>query len=137
MENQRRRRLWMLDVDGTILKHQGNATGACTSNTILDGVVDFFNLIHSKGDQIIITTGRTESMREVTEKQLREHGLFWDILLMGIATGERMVVNDYTNTNEPKAIAINIERNSGLMNVNELYSEAKIAAGAPKLKYTI
>lgn len=87
-----------------------------------------------------MTTGRTESMREITEAQLRSAGLFWDYLLMGIGAGERILVNDMSpKHNEPKAIAINLVRDSGFANIDDLYNDAKIKAGMPARdeKYTI
>jgi hypothetical protein len=131
-----------LDIDGTLLPHQDNATGACRSRTVhaLEKVVYYFNEWCSKGYRIILTTGRTESMREITEAQLRSAGLFWDYLLMGIGAGERILVNDMSpKHNEPKAIAINLVRDSGFANIDDLYNDAKIKAGMPARdeKYTI
>ncbi len=123
-----------VDIDGTVFKHQKNGTGACfypdmAKEYVLDGVVDAFNDWHSKGYRIILTTGRCESMRQRTEDQLRKVGLFWDMLLMGVGGGERILINDVADPEKPKAVAINVKRDGGLANINELYHEAKMRAG--------
>lgn len=124
-----------IDIDGTLFKHQKNGTEACfhpelAKDNLLSFVRHYFNEWHSKGYRLILTTGRTESMRAITEAQLRFAGLFWDYLLMGIGGGERILINDMSPENEPKAISINLIRDSGFENINKLYHEAKIKAGA-------
>lgn len=139
-----------VDIDGTIFKHMGNATGACFDPVpfekgdpdvspwyLLSAVCAVFNNWCSKGYRIILTTGRNESMREVTEKQLRYAGLFWDMLIMGIGGGERILINDMSTNNLPKAIAINVTRDEGFENIDTLYSKSRIAAGYPQGEYTI
>ena len=46
------------------------------------------------GHVIILTTGRKEGMRESTERQLREAGVIYDRLIMGIGGGTRVLIND-------------------------------------------
>jgi ribonucleotide monophosphatase NagD (HAD superfamily) len=132
MEENRSKTLF-IDIDGTIFKHQKNATGACfyhlgAKDKLLPGVLDKFNEWHSKGHRLILTTGRPESMRQITEDQLRMAGLFWDMLLMGIGAGERILINDFKDY--PKAIAINVPRDAGFEKINDLYHKAKVRAGA-------
>ena len=52
-------------------------------------------------------------MRLTTEKQLREAGIFWDQLVMGLGPGKRYLIND-KNDGDDTAFAINVERNGGL-----------------------
>ena len=49
---------------------------------------------NKKGYTIILTTGRRESNRELTIKQLQEAGIFYDQLIMGVGRGPRVVIND-------------------------------------------
>lgn len=133
-----------IDIDGTILKHMGDATGACFDPSLvsipaflLEGVLSSFNNWCSKGYRIILTTGRNESMRDITQRQLWRAGLFWDMLIMGIGGGERILINDISPNKLPKAIAINVVRNEGFKNIDTLYSRAKIAAGCDEGEYTI
>jgi hypothetical protein len=65
---------------------------------------------HRKGHQIILTTGRPEYLREVTEYTLRVNHIFFDRLIMGVGCGPRVLIND-THNEKPKAFAINIKRN--------------------------
>jgi histidinol phosphatase-like enzyme len=68
---------------------------------------------------IILTTGRKESSRVVTEEQLTSLGVMYDHLLMGISSGQRVLINDAKpDSNEPTAVAIVVERNKGLEGVN-------------------
>lgn len=122
-----------IDIDGTLLKHQKNASGVVLNRfnpEILEGVREAFDRWSGKGYRLILTTGRGESMRTITEQQLTEVGLFWDVLLMGIGGGERILINDMAYPQQPKAVAINVERDAGFVNIDELYHEAKLAAGA-------
>lgn len=123
-----------IDIDGTIFRHQVDGSGANftpsrANEFILEGVKFYFNEWHSKGYRIILTTGRTESMRKITEQQLVEAGLFWDMLLMGIGGGERILINDIPPGKSIKAVAINVKRDEGFDNIDELYHEAKVALG--------
>jgi FMN phosphatase YigB (HAD superfamily) len=109
------------DIDGTLIPHCVDMTGILSSKpNILPGVLEKFNEWDSKGYKIILTTGRKESSREHTEQQLRELGLFWDYLLMGIGGGQRILINDIKPSypDIPMAVAINLERDKGLGEVN-------------------
>jgi hypothetical protein len=104
------------DIDGCILKHMG---GLCSMQNdkpvLLDGVKEKFDEWDKKAYKIILLTGRKESMREITESQLRSHGLFWDFLIMGATRGQRVLINDLKPSNEmPTACAINLSRDKGL-----------------------
>ena len=43
---------------------------------------------------IILTTGRKEGMRRITEQQLENAGIVYDRLIMGIGGGIRVLIND-------------------------------------------
>ena len=108
-----------LDIDGCIIKHKGNL-----SNQILDepellpGTIEKLNEWEGEGFKIILTTGRKESMRRITEKMLTSLGIFYDQLVMGCNRGERVIINDLKpdKLNET-ARAINIERNKGIRDI--------------------
>ena len=70
------------------------------------------------GHLIILTTGRKEGMRESTERQLREAGIIYDRLIMGIGGGTRVLINDLKPDRDgPTAIAINLKRDIGVKDV--------------------
>ncbi len=105
-----------IDIDGTVFAHQGRTTTINESSpVVLPGVKDKFDEWDRLGYNIIITTGRRESFREVTERQLREAGLFYDQLVMGIGGGARVLINDMKpHSEEPTAVAITLPRDEGL-----------------------
>ena len=108
------------DIDGCILKHHGDiaeiTTGSCI---LLPGVLETFKEWVFKGYTIILTTGRLESMREVTEQQLSDCGICYDQLVMGLPRGLRVVINDIKpNSSSPTASGINLERDKGMNDVN-------------------
>ena len=109
-----------IDIDGTLITHQGSLSKMVLKEMeILPGVIEKFNEWDAKGYKIILTTGRKECLRELTEKQLLKNGLFYDQLVMGLTRGERVLINDVKPNNDMKvATAIQIERNVGLTDVN-------------------
>lgn len=109
-----------LDIDGTLIKHKGNLTSQILDNAeILPGVIEKINKWDADGHKIILTTGRKESMRKATEKQLSKLGIFYDQLIMGLNRGERIIINDSKPDSDMiTASAIQTKRNEGLSNIN-------------------
>ena len=107
------------DIDGTLVVH--HAPKKNTKDNIklelLEGTIEKLMEWDVKGYNIILTTGRRESMRAVTEKQLSEIGIFYDQLIMGIGGGPRVLINDNKPNGEAYASAINIERNKGIKDI--------------------
>lgn len=109
-----------IDIDGTLIKHQENLSKMFLLDMeILPGVIEKFNEWDANGYKIILTTGRKECLREITEKGLLKNGLFFDQLIMGLNRGERILINDIKpNVNMRVATAIQLERNVGLKNID-------------------
>jgi ribonucleotide monophosphatase NagD (HAD superfamily) len=109
----------ILDIDGVIFKHLGaGLSQQLESCQVLPGVINFFNDQEKQGNGILLLTARKESHRAETEAQLRNAGLFWDLLVMGAAPGPRVLINDVKGRfTENTATAINVLRNEGLENV--------------------
>jgi len=108
-----------IDIDGTIFEHTGRENCLRGERPILPGVIDKFVEWDLKGYNIILVSGRRESDREITEKQLAYHGLFYDQLILGIGGGMRVLLNDLKpNSSETTAYAIEIPRNHGLEDVD-------------------
>jgi phosphoglycolate phosphatase-like HAD superfamily hydrolase len=108
------------DIDGVLLQHKN--TGL--SNQILgnpkplDGTIEKLTEWDSKGYKIILITGRRESQRKSTTKQLDLLGIFYDQLIMGVGGGDRVLINDRKpNSDRDTAYAINLYRNEGIENV--------------------
>jgi len=109
-----------IDIDGTLVKHQGNLSKMITNEMeILPGVIEKLNEWNEAGNCIILTTGRKETLRKITEEGLLKNGIFYDQLIMGLTRGERVVINDKKPGNDMSvAYAIQINRNEGLKNIN-------------------
>ena len=108
------------DLDGTLWE-QGDPTEIAKPGyqpKIIHGTVDKIREWDSKGYKIVLTTGRKESLRDVTIKQLSYAGIVYDQLVMGIGGGDRIVVNDDKPDGRHTAFAINLERNKGIKDIN-------------------
>lgn len=108
------------DIDGTILQHVHRFSEITSQPPIiLDGVRDKINQWDSQGHKIIFVTARKESAREITETHLKQLGLCWDVLLMGVGGGERILINDkLKKSHKDRAQSINIITNSGFNTIN-------------------
>jgi len=107
------------DIDGTLVKHAHRFSDLKdTEPILLPGVREKFNQWDSQGHKIILCTARKESAREMTESHLRTLGLCWDILIMGVTSGQRVLINDKLNVAHPnRAIGINVITNEGFKNI--------------------
>lgn len=98
---------WILDVDGTLVKHNGYKTDGY--DTLLDGVKEFYSKI-SPEDKIVLMTARKEEYLEELKKFLAENGLRYDYLLTDMPMGERILINDNKPSGLKCAYAICKER---------------------------
>jgi hypothetical protein len=70
---------------------------------------------------VVITTGRKESARESTIKQLQRAGILYDQLIMSFGGGDRILINDRKpNSDRDTAYVINVDRNKGLIDENSI-----------------
>jgi hypothetical protein len=109
-----------IDIDGTILKHQHTISDVYKNDpAVLDGVVSKINEWDSQGHRIILVTARKESTREITEQQLRQFGIAWDQLVMGVGGGTRVLINDKLNKDDvDRAIGVNVVTDQGFASVS-------------------
>jgi hypothetical protein len=108
------------DIDGTLILQESPEV-SFNSNykmRLLEGTLNKLLEWDKKGYNIILTTGRKESLRKITEKQLADVGIFYDQLIMGISGGERHLINDKKPDGSTTAFAINLDRNTGILNVD-------------------
>jgi len=105
------------DIDGTLIKHFP-PTDTCRPDftpTLLDGTVEKLLEWDKQGCNIILVSGRRESSRSETERQLANLGIIYDKLILGIGGGKRYLINDRKDySDEDYAIAINLDRNKGI-----------------------
>jgi hypothetical protein len=57
-------------------------------------------------------------MRSVTENQLSDIGVFYDKLIMGICSGERVIINDKKPDGTITCSSINLTRDDGISSIN-------------------
>jgi len=89
---------WLIDIDGTIVKHNGYKNGR---DELLEGVKDFFARMN-ECDFVILLTARSEDTRKMTEDFLSSHKIRYDQIIFGLPTGERILIND----NKPSGLAM-------------------------------
>jgi hydroxymethylpyrimidine pyrophosphatase-like HAD family hydrolase len=108
------------DIDGTILKHAHRFSDLDKLDPIaLPGVTEKFNEWDSLGHRIVLVTARKESGREMTERQLKSLGIMWDQLIMGVSSGQRVLLNDKLQPEDlDRAKSINLITDQGFLNVD-------------------
>jgi hydroxymethylpyrimidine pyrophosphatase-like HAD family hydrolase len=108
------------DIDGTLVKHDPPSLTSKPNYKmeLLEGTIEKLLEWDKKGYNIILTTGRKESLRKVTEHQLTESGIFYDYLIMGVGGGTRYLINDDKPEGTESAFAINLKRNEGINNID-------------------
>ena len=119
------------DIDGTIWKHEGDIRHSMKgTQRLLPGAFENFLKWHRQGFKIILTTGRPESLRESTETQLRELGIFYNQLVMDCGPGPRVLINDMDSKIDDtkfraKAQAVNLIRDNGMEELEINYTQEK------------
>jgi FMN phosphatase YigB (HAD superfamily) len=107
------------DIDGCLIPHKGKIENQPFVSEILEGTLEKLSEWDKKGYNLILTTGRRESTREQTEKQLLELGIFYDQLIMGIGGGDRIIINDTKPNSEiSTAMAFSPKRNIGIKDLD-------------------
>jgi hypothetical protein len=104
---------YFLDIDGTIVKHRTTLEiDAKVEDELLPGVLEMWSRFQLQ-DTIVLTTARLEKDREHTERIFQKYGLRFDKMIMGLPTGQRILINDTTDVMYPKAVAISVRRDEG------------------------
>lgn len=110
---------YFIDIDGTIVKHISNDdidnmlnNGTMFEEVLLPGVHQLWDKFQPN-DKIVITTARKESHRQITEKIFSQNNLRFDLLIMDLPSGQRILINDSPDSLYKKAIAINVKRDGG------------------------
>ena len=101
---------WLVDLDGTIVKHNGHFHGA---EKLLPGVREFWEKIPDH-DVIVILSARKLSEQELALAFLSEQGLRVDRAIFGLPSGERVLINDIKPSGLLCAHAVNVPRDTGL-----------------------
>lgn len=104
---------WLVDVDGTIVVHNGHKRGG---DALLPGVREFWAEIPDE-DVIVLLSARTEVETAATLAFLAGEGLRWDRVLFGLPAGERILINDAKPSGLTTALAVDLPRDAGLSGV--------------------
>ena len=103
------RHTWILDLDGTIVKHNGYKSDGY--DTLNEEALAFQQAIPSN-DMIIIVTAREIDYQQKTEHFLKMQGIRYNHIIFGVPDGERILVNDIKPLGLQTAIAVNVDRNN-------------------------
>ena len=104
---------WFIDLDGTILKHNGYIVDR--KDSLLRGVKKFFKQIPKK-DKIIITTSRKSNYLKKTKYFLKKNKIRYNQIIHNLPFGKRILINDIKPKKKLKtAISINLKRDGGLL----------------------
>lgn len=102
---------WLLDIDGTIVKHNGYKIDG--QDSFLSGAKEFLQSIPAE-DMIIFITARTDEFKQMTMDFLQANGIRYDQIIFNAPYGERILVNDRKPSGLNMSVAINTERDSFL-----------------------
>ncbi len=100
---------WILDLDGTIAKHNGYKIDG--EDSFLPGAEEFLKSIPEK-DMIVFLTSRTDEYRGATEGFLRKNGVRYDYIIFNAPYGERILINDDKPSGLKTGVALNTKRDS-------------------------
>ena len=100
---------WILDLDGTIVTHNGYKTDG--KDSFLEGAKEFLDSI-PKDDMIIFITSRKDAYKEITLEFLKKNNVRVDHIIFNVPYGERILVNDDKPSGLKMGIALNTVRNS-------------------------
>lgn len=98
---------WILDVDGTLVKHNGYKIDGY--DTLLDGVREFFETLNPD-DKVVLLTARKEEYLPALKDFLAKNNIRYDFLLTDMPMGERILVNDRKPSGLDMSFAINKNR---------------------------
>jgi uncharacterized HAD superfamily protein len=100
---------WILDIDGTIVKHNGYKIDG--EDSFLPGAEEFLKSIPEK-DMVVFLTSRTEEYRKLTEEFLKMNNVRYDHIIFGAPYGERILINDDKPSGLKMGIVINKVRDN-------------------------
>ena len=98
---------WILDVDGTLVKHNGYKIDGY--DTLLDGVEEFFKNLNPN-DKVILLTARKEEYLPALKEFLLKNNIRYDYLLTDMPMEVRILVNYKKSSGLEMAFAINKNR---------------------------
>lgn len=98
---------WILDIDGTIVKHNGYKIDGY--DTLLEGVKEFFSDL-PQDDKVILLTARKGEYLDNLKEFLKCNNIRYDYLISDMPFGERILINDIKPSGLNTAYAVNKNR---------------------------
>ena len=109
------------DIDGTLCVHHEDIVRQHSEELhLLSETIEVLKEWERKGYRLILVTGRKESHRKELEQQLKNAGIFWDKLIMGLSNGPRVIINDVKDDGIDRALSFNVKRNKGILELKNL-----------------
>lgn len=108
------------DIDGTLLKYRKFETYKTTIPDNIQTSIDNINKAYDENHTIVLTTARPEYLRQHTMKELDHANIKYHQLIMGLARGSRILINDNENKEINRTFAFNLERNKGFTEKQEI-----------------
>lgn len=100
---------WILDLDGTLVKHNGYKIDG--KDSLLQGANELLSQIRDE-DYVIIVTSRKLEYKELTESFLQENNIRYDHIIFEAPYGERILINDNKPSGLKMAYAIDTDRDN-------------------------
>ena len=100
---------WILDLDGTMVKHNGYLLDG--KDSWLPGAKEFLSAL-PETDMVLFLTSREKKYQNLTEQFLKEEGIRYTGIIYEAPYGERILINDKKTSGLKTALAINTERDS-------------------------
>lgn len=100
---------WILDLDGTVVKHNGYKLDGC--DTLLPGAKEFLSNI-GPDDMVVFLTSRGEDVIDATVDFLRANQIRYNHIIWNAPYGERIIVNDRKPSGLETAVAVNLWRDT-------------------------
>lgn len=98
---------WILDLDGTLVKHNGYKIDG--KDSLLSGAKELLSQIRDE-DYVIIVTSRKLEYKEITEQFLQDNNIRYDHIIYEAPYGERILINDNKPSGLKMAYAIDLDR---------------------------
>jgi hypothetical protein len=107
---------YFVDIDGTLIKYRKFQHLLSETAKPIKSVVEKVKEEYEKGSHIIITSARPEIFRDFTKKELKDIGVEYHQLILGIGRGARVIINDKDPDfpKDKRAIGINLVRDKGI-----------------------
>lgn len=98
------------DIDGTLMKYRQFETYKTSQPEPINENITLINDAYDKGNCVVLTTARPEYLRHHTIEELNKIEVKYTTLIMGIARGTRILINDRERPTENRAVSVNINR---------------------------